>query len=181
MPHSAGDRGGPIGDPCACLKPRPATLKCCIARACSIMVGTSSVQMRTCRVALPLRLPRKMRSCCALSFKSIIKIVSRLDAMPLACRIPRLCAMPARTVAWQWSGKNPANSWLRHRNGSAAPARRSHVPDLEPRFIAKGAVQHCCGTAMGSHTRCSRLSVCAMPNGACGFALHTVHNPIVIP
>ena len=72
MPHSAGDRGDPIGDPCACK-----------ARACSTMAGTPPVQMRTCRVALPLRLPRKMRSCCALSFKSIVKLARGW--------MPRLC------------------------------------------------------------------------------------------
>ena len=51
IPHKAGERGEPIGEPKHWRKFRVETRKCCNARACRMMVGRSSHQMVTSREA----------------------------------------------------------------------------------------------------------------------------------
>ena len=123
MPHSAGDSGDPIGDPCACLKPRSAALTCCKARARIMMVGTSSVQMRTCRVALPLRSPRKNAQLMCPFLQINRKDCVRLDAVPLPVEFQGYA--PCLQELWLGNGiEKSGKSWLRHRNGSAAPCSK---------------------------------------------------------
>ena len=50
---------------------------------------------------------------------------------------------------------------------------------LKHGLIAKGAAQHVTVQHWAVARRHTRLVVFTMPDGACGFALHTVHNPIV--